>query len=356
MKQFIKKIALLALLVTLAAMGLNFLGAKMGNVYKDGAALVCETKRHMIRNGEIEHPKGKVNVLFMGTSRILFGLNPTQFDRLTGGKTHSYNLALPALPIGSAYFLLKDYLHRNPPPQYIALQLFLSKFKNWKIFDYYINQGLGGMDEVVSLLNNLESKSFLINYLFPFRMDKYPTFKYLYNSLLKPSSVKKAHQSNMAILKRLKDDRGYYFTEEHALIPRNTGTKELTQEPQFDPFTDSYVKMFFDLAQKKGIKVLLIQAAYRIDEYLPYESIPLHFKKIRDHYPNVIIAPQGWKQKRYPHKYFSDDIHLNNEGALIYTRAIYDDFIAALPPAALRGASGGQGAAPPGPPLSLREW
>ena len=79
-----------------------------------GRALVCEHKRLAVRGGEVTQEAGKLNVLFFGNSRILAGLVPAEFDALGGGRTFSWNLALPALPIGPQYFEFKEYLEHHP--------------------------------------------------------------------------------------------------------------------------------------------------------------------------------------------------------------------------------------------------
>jgi len=53
MKRFAKKMLLLAVLLASAVTALNLLGIKAGSIYKDGAALVCEAKRRMVRPGAI---------------------------------------------------------------------------------------------------------------------------------------------------------------------------------------------------------------------------------------------------------------------------------------------------------------
>ena len=65
MKLFVKKLLLLGLLLLFIILVLNYIGIKAGNIYKDGAALVCQTKREMVRSGEVSYVKGKINVLFI---------------------------------------------------------------------------------------------------------------------------------------------------------------------------------------------------------------------------------------------------------------------------------------------------
>ena len=339
MKRFVKKMLLLALLMVLTITALNRLGIKAGSIYKDGAALVCEAKRRMVRSGAMHYKKNKVNVLFMGTSRILAGIVPIHFDELTGGRTFSYNLGLPALPISSSYFVLKDYLEKNPPPHYIVIQLHINRCQECKWVNYYSSQGMRGWEEMFSLFKNMENKSIIIEYLFPFKRYKFHTFSYLFDSVFCPSAVRQLQEKNRAILSRMAADRGFYFIEEQALTENNRLPEELVQrrvgevkkKSIYDPFIDPYVEKFFDLTSKNRVKVLLIQPAFRENQYARYENMPLQFNSILKRYNNVFSAKQGWKLKFYDHRFFSDPTHLNEEGAMRFTEDIYNEFIEVFP-------------------------
>lgn len=325
---------LLGILLLIVVLGLNFLGIQAGKIFKDGAALVCESKRNMVRAGKIPYKTDKVNVLFMGTSRILAGINPILFDQLSGERTFSYNLALPALPIGSSYFVLKDYLTRNPPPDFIIMQLYINRCRDCRLFNYYSSQGLTDLSEIHSLFLNSPSKRIILNYFFPYRMYKYFITKYLYHMLCQPSELKLLIKRNTSILERMKKERGYYFIEEQALSPNNqlpddynqNNVAEIQKSIEYNPFTDPYVEKFFDLTQERKIRVILIQPVYRINQCLQYEEIPQQFLMIMNRYEHVIAAQKGWNLKFYENQFFADQTHLNRKGAQKYTQEIYLEF------------------------------
>ena len=328
--------AILVLLLAILIPVLNYLGLKAGSIYKDGAALVCETKRQMIRSGTIHYEKNKDNVLFLGTSRILAGISPTYFDELNGGKTYSYNLALPGLPISSAYFVLQDYLEKNPPPQYVVMQLYINRCRSCTLYNYYAVQGLTKPAEIFSLFEHLTNKAIIFNYIFPFRIYKFHTARYIFDSIFMPGRIRSIRKKNNAILNRMIENKGYYFIEEQAVaadnmlpgdfIDDNAGGESINKASSYDPFVDPYVKMFFDLAHKSGIKVLLIQPAYRENQYLQYEEMPLQYAILLKQYNNVRIASEGWKLKFYENRFFSDPTHLNKDGAQQYTKEISMEF------------------------------
>lgn len=339
MKLFAKKIILLGLLLLFIILVLNYLGVKAGKIYKDGAALVCETKREMVRSGEVSYVKGKINVLFMGTSRILASIVPTYFDQLSGGKTFSFNLALPALPISSSYFVLQDYLVKNPPPEYVVMELYINRCKRCTLFNYYASQGHSGVGEMASLFMNLKNKSIIINYFFPFKTYKYFVFSYFFDSIFRPARILQIMEKNHGILKRMKKDRGYYFIEEQAITEDKQFEPEFAEKKKkfikkglvYDPFTDPYTEKFFDLTFEKKIKVLLIQPIYREKQYLQYKKIPTQFVSILKRYSHVYMANEGWKLKFYNMRFFGDFTHLNQDGALLYTREIFNEFNEVFP-------------------------
>lgn len=330
MKRLFKKILLLMLVLAVLMATLNYIGIKAGDIYKDGAALVCETKREMVRSGEIYYQEGKINILFLGTSRILAGIIPGHFDRLSGGRTSSYNLALPALPIGSAYYIIKDYLDRNPPPQYVVMQLFINRCRSCTLFNYYASQGYNGIGEMVDLVWNLKNKSIIINGLFPFKMYRFFSIRYGIDSIFKPRRIADIRMHNRKILERMKADRGFYFIEEQAVEGnrlQGTGGKAPSREAgTFDPFFDPYTRKFFQLTGEQGIKVLLIQPVFRRNQYKQYREPPAHFTAVLEQYPHVHMAPQGWKLKMYDLRLFGDKTHLNPDGAEHYTEEIYSEF------------------------------
>jgi hypothetical protein len=334
MKLFVKKILLLGLLLLLIILGLNYLGVKAGNIYKDGAALVCETKREMVRSGEISYIKGKINVLFLGTSRILAGIVPSYFDRLSGGKTLSFNLALPGLPISSSYFVLKDYLAKNPPPEYVVMELYINRCQSCALYNYYANQGYSGLNEMASLFMNSHDKSIIINYFFPFKMYKFFVFSYFFDRIFRPTNIVRIMEKNRSILNRMKKDRGYYFIEEQAIAGDEQRETEFNKKKRkligkrggYDPFVDPYTRKFFDLTFEKNIKVLLIQPVFREEQSLQYEEMPPQFNSILNRYSHVYMANEGWKLRFYERRFFGDITHLDKDGALMYTKEIFTEF------------------------------
>jgi len=84
----------------------------------DDGKLLVKFKRQWVRSASIiKAPDDKDLVFFLGHSKILSTIIPELFDRENAYSTYSYNLALPGLPLAPHYFMLKDYLEKNKPPQ-----------------------------------------------------------------------------------------------------------------------------------------------------------------------------------------------------------------------------------------------
>lgn len=313
--------------VSLAAMVLS-----VARYQKDGASVICEAKRKFVRHGGVVWQRKQLNVLFMGNSKILSGIIPRTFDSVLNGKTNSFNLALPALPIAPNYFELRDYLKHSPAPEWVILYVSVnngSKPDQW--FDYYALQGISFPDELVSYLLNRKDKTVILNYFTPFQVYK----NVLSQALISKKSGEFGRNAKDIALAMLHDN-GYYFIKEQAVFPdfRLPDTFGLNIPPisisQVDIDNDPYVSRFFSLCQERRIKVLLIEPAQRRGSVLDCYSLPVHYRTLLRRYKNVVMAPGGYYPPLLENKYFSDKSHLNPDGAEIYTKLIAEEFQQAM--------------------------
>jgi hypothetical protein len=319
----------------------------VGKVYKSGAEIICEEKREAVRSGKLGYRLEKINVLFMGHSKILSGIIPEYFDSLMDHKVYSLNLSLPALPIGPHYFELLDYLKCNPNPEYIVLHLTKSSKKPHPIFAMLFGslavQGIKFPEELISYWINREDKQVVYNFFYPRRIYRRYIGICTYNLIFDYTQIHNKKESNIKIIDQMIKDRGYYFIKEQALfsdhkLPKNFKST-LTENPgnvitfkrqlqeKIDYLNDDpYVKKFFDLVLLNNIKVLLIVQYYREGTFVQLQEMPKLYQAVLDHYQNVFIAEDGWKLKFYSNAFFSDPAHTNYEGAKLYTEDIAEEF------------------------------
>jgi hypothetical protein len=334
-----KRLLLLLALLLPVLLLLNALGERSGRLYKDGAAQVCENKRQAVRDGRFGYSRGRTNVLFFGTSRILAGIVPAHFDALSGNRTASLNLALPALPVGASYLLLRDWLARNPPPQMVVMELYISRCRACSVVNYYLAQGLDSRRDLVPLMTHLNNKSILLNCLFPFRMYKYFTVQHLSDRLRHPDRLARLRRQSQDLLKQMTANRGYYYIREQAVNPAGQLPEEFAGNPDSprsggfdaDPFSDPFTEKFFSLCAAHHIRVQLIQPAFRQGQLKPHDAPPEHFTRVMARWGNVCTAPMGWQNKLYPLHLFADPTHLNPNGARCYTETIFAEFNQCFP-------------------------
>jgi len=328
-----KKIAIHSLLGIILLILLNQLAIHSAKIYKDGASIICEAKRKAVRNGQIHHERDKTNVLFMGASGMLAGLNPQVFDSLFNYQVNSINMALPALPIASYYHYLKDYLDNNPAPAYIIMTLQVEG-EPFLLFNTYANQGINFPDELLSYFWNRKDKNQVLNYLLPVHVYRNAVFQFLSNGLLAPEDITETRQRNQHIIEQMVANKGYYFIQEQAKFPNGQlpndysepGDCDTCLKPIIDPFTDPYVDKFFTLTQQQGIEIMLVTYPTREGKIAQYRKTPAIINRLVQAYPNISLPPEGWKFHFYANRFFSDPHHLNKAGSDDYTKAIATRF------------------------------
>ncbi len=362
-----------AFLVAAALLGLlNFLACRIADVAADGTKQVVRCKRQWARSGWISRQAGGRDVvLFLGNSKVSAGIVPELFDRANGGRVFSFNLALPALPLGPHYFMLKEYLRHNPPPKYIVMTLSPGGFQQ-ELMPYYapINAGI---DEVVAYAWLRKDVDILVNRLLPLRFywpeikryftakalafisrqvsererrryvdgsRKEETFRHDWDRLfhLKFQDLEKTARERENLLK---DNRGYYFIAEQAVVggalPDDFSAREEQASaaaplgpavPAAPPARDPFVDRFFDLAASKGIRVILV-SDYALATREPAPgALPEEWMRVRAKYRNVM--PGRTAPHYFEPKLFSDPAHANPMGAARYTMEIAAEFRSAV--------------------------
>jgi hypothetical protein len=333
-----RKLLIHSLLLMGIVILLNQLGVYSGNLYKDGASLVCQEKRKAVRENHWDIPADRDVVLFFGASGVLSSLIPEVFDSLMYQKTYSLNLALPALPIGPYYHTLIEYLEQHSPPKYIIMTYRVNK-QTELLFDRYANQGINFPRETLSYFIHRKNKNQTLNYLLPSHVYRKSIGKYLYNYLVHPGAIEKKKRNNRQIINQMIKDRGYYYILEQSRFPHNVLPKDYQEENDcnscpmtvYHPDSDVYVEKFFNLTEQFDIKVFLITHPIRKGKYGQFEKTPEPIKLLISKYDHITIPREGWKLPLYANRYFSDPHHLNKEGAYRFTKEIATAFSNAYP-------------------------
>ena len=356
------------------------------DVSQVGSKQVVKEKRIWAKEeGFIQRKKGAESVFFMGNSHIASGIIPNVFDEENDGKTYSYNLSLVGLQIPSHYFMMKDYLKRHDPPEYVLIDPTPGGFEI-ESFPSYAIQG-ASLFEVAQYAYYRKHIDVLLNYLFPSRLHWPEVTRYFLGKLIKsgPQYIKRKHQeiylnrfagepvyghnrkyfyesqyvdpdgSMKESLGLLRQNRGYYF-----IVEQSSEESSLTQEDLQKHFPTQFAKYlerkenqvfspidcaskmtimkknkqekvpvffdaFFGLMKRHNIKVVLIPA-YVLDIFQGEDCMPDFWRMAMEKYDNVFTLENMTGSQKYSFEYFSDPGHLNRRGAIQYTKHIAEKF------------------------------
>jgi hypothetical protein len=328
---------------------------------------IIKSKRSLVRHKNIfKEAQGRRLVFFIGNSKVLTGLDPELFDTGSGCGTYSYNLALPALQLAPHYFMLKEYLENNPPPEFIIMT-FWPGVRKGGLFDTYAIQG-AGVFEVLWYSFLKKDTRILANYFLPWKLYSSSAKKYVREQIIRMilsgkrwEIYKKNYGRSLSDKETYPHDWDYYYTSKFVhpvrfakmrevllakqrgryglaeqaaqggrlpddYVFRKKGVSDGESDGELAETDDPFIDLFFTLALKNNIKVIMVADYMIAGERQQMQSLPDAWKRLKEKYSNVYFADNGYKMKFYEPKCFSDPAHLNNEGMQLYTREIAEEF------------------------------
>ena len=273
-----------------------------------GSDLVFRAKVHDAAAVSI-FPKDarSTKVVLFGTSRILAGLMPEEFDRLAQNdhlSTYTYNFGLP----GRTEFLLelKSLVEHGNAPDVLLLT------ETWGPAQHYSIFSLPVTDFELALR------------LFPFR--------FLIRDAASFAVTSREHGGLAAFYRQASDDQatmrrnhGYYFIAEQSHFPGNRlpASFHLPDDDPNTPVLRVPDASSQDIAQLEGIVrqgrmlCLYVPVPVRATSMGEPPATDEDFRRILEtRTPCKLAGPDYF---RYPNSYFSDYMHLNPDGARIYT-------------------------------------
>jgi hypothetical protein len=284
---------------------------------RPGADIIFGAKMERIRNGTLFRRDATVKVAIFGDSKALSGFRPDLFDSLSGGLVSSYNLGLPDYKL--FYDNLATLCQRGEVPTHVLLTLPWSDKpdKRFTVFN-------PGIDD-----NRVMSS------MFPFRSLPRNLFQFVIRARSHGGLRTYYHQGRRAI-DEMEAQSGYYFIEGQSHFPGDrlpdnfTLQKDNGQEPSLrsvSVMVEEFGRLNALLRQYK-IQAILVPTYYRQGEFAPAGSEAANIAKLAP-YPNFIV--RGPAYLLFANRYFSDPAHLNKEGAVIYTRMLWELVASALP-------------------------
>ncbi len=355
----------------------QWISLAISDITQEGSKQVVKEKRRWARTkGKFINTAEKLDIVVFGNSATAAGFIPEVFDEQNDGKTQSTNLALVGLQLAPHYFLLKDFLKYNDPPDWILLQYSTGGFEI-ESFPSFCVQAASPF-EVVQYAWLRKNIDVILNYLIPSRLHWPEVLRYFTGKILLacPAKIKKLHKSiylnqpdanqiygrsrenfyesqfldperyHQAILRNLAKNRGYYYIAEQAAAAGVISTEYLQSKDQsagqeFAPNEElqpisakppAYVKEFFELAQKHHIQIMLIPT-YELDRteqqashFRPRTQVIKDLKKLQRIYPQLSLAMEERGTILMDYRYFADPGHLNPRGAQLYTTMVAKEF------------------------------
>lgn len=274
---------------------------------RNGAETIAVAKTAYLDSHAIFSPRSRARVLAFGNSKTLAGFNPAIYDQAVGEGTESFNAGRP----GNNRFLdfLKPILASGTRPTHILVLTPPTDESDLTWRDYWRHDNL------------------LANLLFPFRYFPRDLVLFLASSR-RGGGIVATYQKNVDTTARVIAERGYYFIEgqSHFAGDRLPDDYQLpTDSPNIvppriiDPDAPAF-KELVALSATYGFKVIFVPTPYRTGEVAPPEPMGADVVTALPTVPGFYVAgPARWL---FEPSDYSDPIHLNREGAALYSRRL----------------------------------
>lgn len=294
---------------------------------RNGSDLTILAKRERLIesnlfDGDDDRP---VKLLVFGDSRALCAFVPETFDLLSQGSVASWNLGMP----GRREFLdlLEQALAAGNRPTHVFLLV------PWNTEPEF----------QPTLFHWFQSDRKIVDALFPFRDLPRDVVVFALNAR-KHGGLSAFYQYSRHSIDQMIADRGYYFIVGSARFPDHRLPPEFTM--WIDEVHDTYwwhlnvrdeknvhardvvatgpqFERLRQIANEYGIRFVFIPTYARVTH--ADRPPPINESTVRALAPyDPEFSVVGPDYIIYPNRYFSDEVHLNEEGADVYTRDLWD--------------------------------
>ena len=277
-----------------------------------GAAIIYSAKDDQERRGVIFPPQVPVSsrVIVFGNSKVLTGFIPDVFDRqiaseVYSSRVYSSNMGKPDEP----WFVhdLALLAARGQAPHNVLVTL------PWATGTASANPFQFPPDD-----------SRLMGDLFPFR--KLPRDLVLFGMLSRDrGGIPAYYRYGEQAVQSMQRNRGWYFIDGQSHFPGDrlpdnfhlgTDRPGVIDEPAFLPRGPEFARLN-QLAAEYSMRVFLVPSYHREGELSPSPPYASSVAERMAGFPRFTVA--GPNYFLFPNRYFSDPVHLNPEGAALYT-------------------------------------
>jgi hypothetical protein len=275
---------------------------------RNGADVIFDAKVRHLETQEIFSATARQRIVVFGDSKILAGFDPAIFGEALPADAESFNAGRPA---NSRFMVfLKRILERGTRPTHIFVEV-------------------PPVDErETSWLDYVRHDKKLVGLLFPFRTLPRDLTLFLFQAR-RNGGVVETYMDNARTAERVIEAKGYYFIKAQSLFPDDrlpdayslpTDSPTKAHPRVIDPEAPAF-RDLVGLAATYGFKVVFIPTPYRAGEIAPpsAEDSSEGVSPVGGLPGFYVAGPSHWL---YEPRYFSDPVHLNKEGAALYSRRL----------------------------------
>ena len=290
------------LLMTIVQAGLPYI--------RPGAVLIYEAKQDRIESGKVFESGAGVRVAVFGDSRILSGFRPEVFDALGGPGFSSFNLALPDSRRFQAE--LTALCARGEVPTHVFLTVAWS------------DDPVPRFDPFRPLPDDTE----VLESLVPFRDLPRNLTLFLLRSITR-GGPRTYYRAGALEIEKMLAARGWYFIEDSSHFPEHRLPEDFELESDTPTEVrarslDPTVPAFEDLtalAEEHDLRIVYIPVFYRQGAFAPAPPENVEAAAVLADSERIrLLGPDYWL---FPNRLFSDPVHVNPDGAEIYTRRVW---------------------------------
>jgi hypothetical protein len=279
---------------------------------RSGADLVRSDKIHRLANKTIFPREGKLRIVVFGNSKILAGFVPRLFDQLSGDVVYSYNAGLP----GTSKWIA--HLERMIASGNVPDAIFIST--TW--------------EDGPATRKPFDGEA-LLTRLVPFR-HFFRDLTIFANQARRRGGFAAFYDEKKRICRQVAEERGYYFIAAQALYPdemlpddyaRESDTPHAPYVRVRPPTNGPRYAALLELLQKHSIRAYIVPTYYRKHEFRESRESELA-EAFED---TDLVSVLGPDYYTFPNSLFSDPVHLNREGAEVYTKRLWELYLAEGP-------------------------
>ena len=275
-----------------------------------GSEIVTNEKLRFIKTESIFPPNAKRRLVIFGDSRALSGFIPALFDELSRDTIYSYNLAIPENQM--LIPLMEIIINKGQIPTDIFITIpwkNLPKKKNPLVFIDNDNEIVKRLVPFKHLIRNLSIFGHRSRYR---------------------GGIRKLYDENKQSAKELLENRGYYFIAGQSFYKNDELPEDFSYtSDQPDklyhrpvPPKNKLYNQLTQMLEEHSIKAYFVPIYNRTGKIKPNPEPNVELIKAFENNSRIqVLGPDYFS---FPNKLFSDPVHLNGNGAKVYTTKLWE--------------------------------